>query len=123
MYDNTSPNLILLTYKGKALLMQKSKGPIDEEKHPWCFIGGIKKTGETAERTMLRRVEKEAGIIVKDIELVSDACFHAQLTDDNVNQIKREENQLLNFFTIKEIRKLFLSRLTQQFVIKHGSLI
>jgi 8-oxo-dGTP pyrophosphatase MutT (NUDIX family) len=123
MYDNASLNLILLTYKGKALLMQRSKGPIDEEKHPWCFIGGLREKGETIKSAMLRRVKKEAGIVVENIEFVSETCFHAQLTDDNVNQIKRDENQLLNFFTIKEIRKLFLSRLTEQFVSKHGDLI
>jgi NADH pyrophosphatase NudC (nudix superfamily) len=123
MYDNISPSLVLLTYKGKALLMQKSKGPIDEEKHPWCFIGGIKEKGETVEIAISRRVEKEAGIKVENIEFVSESCYHAQLTDDDVNKIKRDENQLLNFFTIKEIKKLFLSHLTHQFVIKHGSLI
>jgi hypothetical protein len=123
MYDNASLNLILLTYKGKALLMHKQKSPIDEEKHPWCFIGGVKEKGEAVEKVLSKRIEKEAGIKVENIELVSESCYHAQLSDDNVNKIVRKENQLLDFFTLKELKKLFLSHLTEQFVVKHGSLI
>ncbi len=121
--DNTSPSLILLTYKGKALLMHKQKSVIDEEKHPWSFISGIKEDKESFENAMTRRVEKETGIKIENVEFVSELCYHARLTDDNVNRIQRAENQLLDFFTFKEIKKLFLSNLTAQFMLKHGSLI
>ncbi|MEK7573884.1 MAG: NUDIX domain-containing protein [Patescibacteria group bacterium] len=115
--------LILLTYKGKALLMNKSNSSIDREKHPWCFIGGVKGEAESFENAMKRRVETETGIAIKEVELISESCYHARLTDDDVNRIKREENQLLDFFTIKDIRKLFLSNTTAQFVSKHSELI
>lgn len=118
-----SPGLILLTYKGKALLMYKSNGPIDEEKHPWCFIGGIKGEKESFEKAMARRVEKETGIKIEKVEFVSEFCYHARLTDDNVNKIERAENQLLDFFSLKESKKLFLSSTTTQFISKHGNLI
>lgn len=118
-----SSSLILLTYKGKALLMYKSNGPIDEEKHPWCFIGGIKGEKESFEKAMARRVEKEAGIKIEKVEFVSEFCYHARLTDDNVNKIERAENQLLDFFSLKESKKLFLSSKTTQFISKHGNLI
>jgi len=121
--DNTSPSLILLTYKGKALLMHKQKSVIDEEKHPWSFIGAVKEESESFEHAMTRRVEKETGIKIENVEFVSESCYHARLTDDNVNKIQRAENQLLDFFTLKEIRKLFLSSLTVQFISKHGTLI
>jgi len=39
--DGMSPGLILLTYKGKVLLMHKQNSVIDEEKHPWSFISGV----------------------------------------------------------------------------------
>jgi isopentenyldiphosphate isomerase len=120
---NSSPSLILLTYKGKALLMHKQKNVIDEEKHPWSFIGGFRENKESYERAMIRRVEKEMGIKIENIEYVSEFCYHARLTDTNVNQIKRAENQLLDFFTLKEIKQLFLSNLTMQFVSKHSTLI
>ena len=121
--DDTSPSLILLTYKGKVLLMHKQKSVIDEENHPWCLIGGVRENKESFENAMARRVEKETGIKIENVEFVSENCYHARLTDDNVNKIKRAENQLLDFFTLKEVRKLFLSNLTGQFLLKHGALI
>lgn len=123
MDDTNSLSLILLTYKGKVLLMHKQKSVIDEERHPWCFIGGVRENKESFEHALSRRVEKEAGIKIENVEFVSENCYHAKLTDDNVNKIKRAENQLLDFFTPKELNKLFLSRLTQAFISKHGSLI
>ena len=120
MDDKISPSLILLTYKGKVLLMHKTNSPSDKEKHPWCFIGAVKEKKESFEIAMSRRVEKEMGIKIEKVEFVSESCYHARLTDDNVNKIERAENQLLNFFTLKESKKLFLSRSTQQFISKHG---
>lgn len=118
-----SPGLILLTYKGKVLLMHKQNSVIDPEKHPWSFIGGIKKSEESFENALKRRVETEMGIKIEEIEFVSEFCYHARLTDDNVNKIKRAENQLLDFFTLKEVKKLYLSNPTHQFILKHGTLI
>lgn len=121
--DGISPGLILLTYKGKVLLMHKQKNAIDQEEHPWCFIGGFKEKKESFEQALTRRVEKEMGIKIENIEFVSERCYHASLTDDNVNKIQRAENQLLDFFTPKELNKLFLTNSTQNFISKHFSLI
>jgi NADH pyrophosphatase NudC (nudix superfamily) len=123
MVDTSLSGLILLTYKGKVLLMHKEKSVIDEEKHPWCLIGGIKGKKESFEQTLSRRVQNETGIKVANIEFVSEFCYHAHLTDDNVNQIQRKEHQLLDFFTPRELNKLFLANSTQEFITKHGSLI
>lgn len=103
--------------------MHKQKSVIDEEKHPWSFISGIKENKESIENAMTRRVEKETGIKIENVEYVSESCYHARLTDDNVNKMQRAENQLLDFFTLKEINKLFLSNLTAQFMLKHSTLI
>src|SRR3989344_9505214 len=123
MDNKISPVSILLTYKGKVLLMHKKNGPTDEEKHAWCFIGGVKEDRESFENAMSRRVEKEAGIKIENVEFVSESCYHARLTDDNVNKIQRAENQLLDFFTLGEVKKLFLSNTTAQFISKHSALI
>jgi NADH pyrophosphatase NudC (nudix superfamily) len=123
MDDSNSSGLILLTYKGKVLLMHKQKSVIDEEKHPWSLIGGQKVKKESFEEALQRTVEEEAGIKISNVEYVSEYCYHARLTDDNVNNIQRSENQLLDFFTPRELNKLFLSETTQQFISKHGSLI
>ena len=121
--DRISPGLILLTYKGKVLLMHKQDSVIDEEKHPWSFISGVKDKTESFEKTLIRRVRKEAGIKIENIEFVSEFCYHARLTDDNVNQMKRGENQLLDFFDLKQAKKLFLSSETAKFITNHASLI
>ena len=118
-----SPGLILLTYKGKVLLMHKQNSVIDEEKHPWSFISGVNDKKETFEKVLARRVQKETGIKLENIEFVADYCYHARLTDDNVNKMKRAENQLLDFFDLKEVKKLFLSSETAKFLLNHASLV
>lgn len=123
MDDKSSIGLILLTYKGKALLMYKTNSAIDAEKHQWCFINGKKNDKESFEETLLKKVETEASIRVDGLELVSENFYHARLTDDNVNQIKRGERQLLDFFTLSEIKKLHLEPSTKSFISQFGNLI
>lgn len=123
MADKILPGLILLTYKGKALLMNKKNSAIDDEKHPWCFIGATKEKNESFEKAMIRRVEKETGIKIENIEHLSELCYHANLTDDNVNKMERAENQLLDFFNIVELKKLSLTHASEELVVKHGYLI
>ncbi len=123
MDDKTPNGLILLTYKGKALLMYKFESAIDVEKHEWTFIKSAKKERESLEEALLRTVEKEAGIKVDEIEAVSGNFFHARLTDDHVNQIKRSEGQLLDFFTLPDLQKLHLEESTKSFASKFGNLI
>jgi NADH pyrophosphatase NudC (nudix superfamily) len=123
MVDTNSVGLILLTYKGKVLLMHKQKNAIDEEQHPWCFISGFKEKKESFEEALSRSVEKEAGIKINNVEFISELCYRAELTDDNVNKIQRGEFQLLDFFTPRELSRLFLANSTQKFISKHGNLI
>ena len=103
--------------------MCKNNNPMDEGKYPWCLIGGIRDKKESFEKALARRVEKEMGIKVEKVEFVSESCYHARLTDSNVNQIERAEGKLLNFFTLEETKKLFLSDSAQQFIPKFASLI
>ncbi len=123
MDDKSSTGLILLTYKGKALLMYKTNSPVDVEIHEWCFIGGKRDSRESFEEALSRKVEKEASIKVDEVELVSENFYHARLTDDNVNQIKRGERQLLDFFTLRDMQKLHLEASTKSFISKFGNLI
>jgi ADP-ribose pyrophosphatase YjhB (NUDIX family) len=103
--------------------MHKEKSVIDEEKHPWCLIGGIKQGQESFEETLSRRVKNETGIKIGTVKFISEFCYHANLTDDNVNQMQRKEHQLLDFFTPRELDKLFLANSTQEFLTKHSDLI
>lgn len=123
MEDKNPQGLILLTYKGKILLMYKRNGPGDEEQHLWSFIGGVREKKESFENALVRKVEKEVGIRIENVEFVSEACYYARLTDDNVNKMERAENQLLDFFSLKELDNLFLSKTTRQFISKHATFI
>ncbi len=100
--------------------MHKQNSVIDTEIHPWSFIGGLKEKDKPLEKTLTKIIHREMGISVENIEFLSDSYYHARLTDNNVNQIKRKENQLLDFFTLRETEKLFLSLATKDFILKHG---
>ena len=94
-----------------------------EGKHLWSLIGGICEKKESFEKALSRRVGKEMGITIENVEFVSDSYYHAKLTDDNVNKIERSEGQLLDFFTLKEIDKLLMSPSTRQFITKLKELV
>lgn len=115
-------SLILLTYKGKILLMHKTKGVLDTDAHPWCLIGGQRRDKESFEDAMIRSVEKETGIKIENIERISEFKYHATLTDDNINKMQRGEFQLLDFFALKDLQRLLLSDSTREFVVKYGHL-
>jgi hypothetical protein len=102
--------------------MRKNTSAVDTEVREWCCIGIDKKDNEKLEKTLTKIVEKETNIKIDRIEFVSDNYYHARLTDENVNNIQRDELQLLNFFTASEINNLALSSSTKQFLDQHQSL-
>lgn len=114
--------LILLTYKGKVLLMHKTNGVLDEMKHPWSLIEGQPHGQESYELALSRSIQKETGIKIENIEYVEEYRYHANLTDDNINKIERKDFQLLDFFSIKDLQKLYLTHSTREFILKHGHL-
>lgn len=118
-----TPGLILLTYKGKILLMHKTNGVQDSKVHPWSLMGCIRGNKESFEDAMRAIVEKEAGIKIDNIEYISKFRYHSALTDDNINNIKRGEFQLLDFFALKDLQKLSLSPSTREFIFKSEYLI
>lgn len=103
--------------------MKKSESAIDKEKNPWCLIGGDIGNEKSFEIAMTKQVKKETGIKIEKVEFISESRYHARLTDDNVNNIERSENQLLDFFSLSESKKLILSTTTAQFISKHSELI
>ena len=121
--NKTSHSFALLTYKGKVLLMNKSDGPMDTQKHAWTLIEGNAAQKELSEKALIKQIEKEMGIKIEKVEHVAGSFYHVPLTDSDVNNIDRSEGQLLDFFTVRELDKLLLSAPTQQFIQKHGELI
>ena len=123
--DKIGVSLILLTYKRKILLMHRDNSPII--KSAWCFIEGEKEKNKSFEESMFRKVEKETSLKLTAATLVANwmynnetKCFyHAELTDEHVNNIKREEGQTLDFFTFREVEKLALTVSAAAFVTKY----
>lgn len=123
MDDKKISGYILLTYKNKVLLMYKSKSSIDEEKHEWTFLDATKKKDESIKNALARVVFQEASIKLTSIDFIEDNFYHSRLTDHHVNNIKRDEFQLLNFFSKNELKDLNLSSITKNFLAKHSDLI
>lgn len=104
-------------------MMYEHESAIDTIQHDWNFIGGKTLIGESTQESLSRRVKHETGIKVDNIKFLSGKFYHAKLTDENVNNIKRREEQLLDFFTLKEIHKLPLSSQAKEFIQEYGNLI
>lgn len=120
-------SIILLTYKGKVLLMHKDYILATLDQNPWRFISGVKEKDESFEETIQREVEKETSIQLKTIELVEQDekkyFYHTNLTDDNVNNIVRRDGKILEFYSLKELDKLSLSLSTRLLIARHKDLL
>lgn len=115
--------IILLTYKNKVLLMHKQDSVIDQVKHPWSLIKIFKHKRNSVEKALTECIYKEMGIIVENIEYLEGNYYHVMLTDKHVNNIKRSEHQLLDFFNINEVDKLFLTEDSAKFISNYKHLI
>ena|GEM_PF-1355716 len=119
--------LILLTYKGKVLLLQQENMSPAPNRNLWHFIKKIKAQDTSPEKTIIQEVEKETQITLDAVTLLSSAihedilhyAFHAKLTDTHVNNLSRAEGQLLQFFELKEVNKLQLQPSTQLFFLQN----
>ena len=124
-------SIILLTYKGKVLLMHKDYILATLGVDPWHFIFGVKEKNESSEETIHREVKKETGIQLKSIEFLSSSddhdekkyFYHTYLTDDNVNNIVRQDGKILEFFSLKELDSLSLSMVTKLLLQRHKNVL
>ncbi|MBI2430606.1 MAG: NUDIX hydrolase [Candidatus Levybacteria bacterium] len=124
-------SIILLTYKGKVLLMHKDYILATLGEDPWHFIFGVKEKNESFEETIKREVEKETGIQLKSVDFLSSLddsvekkyFYHTHLTDDNVNNIVRRDGKILGFFSLKELDTLSLSLATKLLIRRHRDLL
>lgn len=124
-------SIILLTYKGKVLLMHKDYLLTTLDQDPWHFIFGVKEKNESSEETIHREVKKETSIQLKTIEFLGSLdqqnekkyFYHSHLTDDNVNNMVRRSGKILGFFSLKELDKLTLTIATKLFITRHRDLL
>lgn len=105
--------------------------PYQLKKHSWNFIGGVKKSNESFQEAIIKRVEGITHIKLPHIEFLSSILkgnekrylYHAQLSDQQVNNMERGEGHLLQFFSFKELETIPLSYSTKLFIAKHRDLM
>ncbi|HLD01777.1 MAG TPA: NUDIX domain-containing protein [Patescibacteria group bacterium] len=130
MFNTLDGSVILLTYKGKILLITQNNNQLRPTQETWCFISGVKEDSQSFEEAIVRRVANLTHIELPQVELLSrwvyrerkKYFYRAQLTDKDVNNIFRDEWQAIDFFTAQEIGKMQLTNLTKIFMEKHKDL-
>lgn len=132
MVKKIDSSIILLTYKGKLLLtMMRDVKQVVLKQGTWSFIGGLREENESLEESIVREVEGEMHITLYAVDFLSSQLYedrtnylyHAALTDDNVNNIERDEGKSLDFFSLQELEKLPLAPSTRLFIEKHKDLL
>lgn len=103
--------------------MRKNTGALDLLDKEWCLISVFKKSNEEFKEALSKSVRKETNINIDKIHTVSKNYYIAELSDNNVNNIQRNEYQLLNFFTPSEANNLPLTSTTKEFLKLYSNLI
>lgn len=123
--------LILLTYKGKVLLLQQENVLNSHNDNEWHFIKKVKARDKFGEKTIIEEVFKETQLKLDSVTLLSKVLskdtvqylFHASLSDKHVNNIERAEGRILQFFGLNELNKLIIQPSTKSFFQKNRTLI
>lgn len=127
MASYTRLYLILLTYKGKILLLQRENIINTQNIHAWHFIKKMRVNDAPAESAIIQEVRNETHVLLDKVTLISKVTygntiqylFHSQLSDKNVNNIKRGEGRLLQFFGLNEVNKLQIQPSTKMFFLNN----
>lgn len=130
MINTREGSLILLTYNDKLLLMLQDNR-LNSSLNIWGFIGGSKRKNESFEEAILRTIAQETGLQLPKVTFVTTLLYdekekyvyHAILTADNLNNIKRGESQNLDFLTLPEVEKLTLAKETKLFLAQYKDII
>ena len=83
------------------------------------------------EQAVIKKVKDEIGIKLKKIILLSSSAndsfktnyYYSELTDQDVNEITRDDHQLVNFFSLAEVDTLQLSPVTQSLLSRHRDIL
>lgn len=122
--------LILLTYKGKVLLLQQDDIFKQLQNNTWHLIEKRTTQDQSTQEAITQEVERETHIRLEDVSLLMsmssqnrrEYLFHAQLTDSDVNRIQRAEGRIIQFFTLRELKKLPLEASANYFLTEDKTL-
>jgi len=120
----------LLIFKGKLLLLLRDNNPNVFSPNCWHLIGGVSFKGEEPEKTLIREAKEEIDIDIdidikrcnflsivhiktREKECLDKHLYYYEFTPKEVKQIKLgNEGQKLNFFGLKDLEKISLSKVT-----------
>ena len=111
----------LICWENKILLFLRDDIPTIPYPNYWHLPGGGSDKGETPEVAMKRELAEEVSHIPKNLKLLGDFTkpnghnthiFSAFVDDDEAKlfRLGKGEGQEIRFFTIKEMKKLALTR-------------
>ncbi len=122
---------ILLTYKGKILLLQQENVLADTNVNAWHLIKKTKAKDTSPEAAIIREVQKETNIKLDEVTLLAKVAsegtvqylFHTKLSDKHVNNINRGEGRVLQFFGLNELAKLQIQSSSKSFLSHNVSIL
>ena len=131
MVKSADTTLVFLTYNNKILLLLRDNRMETTDLNTWGFIGGSRNKYESSEETTIREVEESTGLQLLSVKLLTTLVlndrrkfvYHAALTSGNLNEIRRDEYQNLDFFSLPEVEKLSLEEATKTFLLNHRETI
>lgn len=131
MINKIDASMVLLTFKGKVLLMLRDNNPAIREPNTWCFIGGAREEHESFEQAILREVLEETNIKLNQVRFLTSIeyndrqkCFyHAELQEKDISNLKVGEGQKQEFFKVDDLENLQLATSTRMFIEKHRDIL
>lgn len=110
--------------------MHTENNPLFLNEVVWRFIGRNKEKGKSMEETIRREVNRQIGVNLQNIRFLSTVeddttqkhYYHGQLTDAQVNNMKRDNGQTIQFYTLKELGKIPVSPSTRDFLTQHSTI-
>lgn len=128
---NKEASLVILTYKGRILLILRDNNPEVVSPNHWAVPGGVKEINETFEQTALREIKEELNIDLKNLKFLVELkyldrfkkLYFSTLSEAQVKEIILYEGQKFDFFTPEEASHLLLARSTKLFFDSYLHLI
>lgn len=125
----STTSVILLTYKGKILLMVNNYRSPNSPQNIWGMVESRKRLSESFLDAIVRKTKEEMKIQLRNVSFLFKVEFsdgvvyfsHGKLTDDDVNCIERREGHEIWFFAPSEILKLQLAPFTDSFFAEYKS--
>lgn len=109
-------SILLENSEGKILLFLRDNKPTIPHPNKWDLLGGGVEKGETFEEAIIREMQEEMELDLKDFEVFRvynrpeniETVFHKKL-DLDVDKINLHEGQKIQYFSVEELLSMDLA--------------